>query len=38
LEVAGRHGATVHAPAMAFEDVGIQAVIGDPSGAVIGVW
>jgi predicted enzyme related to lactoylglutathione lyase len=38
LEVAGRHGATVHAPAMAIEDLGIQAVIGDPSGAVIGVW
>lgn len=38
LKVAGGHGATVHAPAMAVEDLGIQAVIGDPSGAVIGVW
>lgn len=38
LEVAGGHGATVHAPAMAIEDLGSQAVIGDPSGAVIGIW
>lgn len=38
LKVAGEHGATVHGPAMAIDDLGSQAVIGDPSGAVIGIW
>ena len=38
LKVAGGHGATVRAPATAIEDLGSQAVIGDPSGAVIGIW
>ena len=38
LRVAGGHGATVHAPAMAIEDLGTQAVIADPSGVVIGIW
>jgi predicted enzyme related to lactoylglutathione lyase len=38
LELAGERGATVHAPAMAIEDLGSQAVIGDPSGAMIGIW
>lgn len=38
LKAAAEHGATVHAPAMAVDDLGSQAVIGDPSGAVMGIW
>ncbi len=38
LQLAGEHGATVRAPAMAVGNLGSQAVIADPSGAVIGIW
>lgn len=38
LRVATEHGATVQTPAMAVDDLGVQAVIIDPSGLVIGVW
>jgi predicted enzyme related to lactoylglutathione lyase len=38
LSLATEQGATVQAPAMAIDDLGIQAVITDPQGLVIGVW
>ncbi len=38
LRLATEQGATVQAPAMAVDDLGVQAVITDPQGLVIGVW
>jgi len=38
LKLATAHGATVHSPAMAIDDLGSQAVIADPAGAVTGIW
>ena len=38
LKLASENGATVHAPAMQVDDLGTQAVISDPAGAVIGIW
>jgi uncharacterized protein len=38
LKLAAAHGATVHLPAMAIDDLGVQAVIADPEGAVTGIW
>ena len=38
LELAAAHGATVDLPAMAIDDLGSQAVIADPAGAVTGIW
>lgn len=35
-EGATAHGATTHVPAMAIDDLGIQAVIADPAGAITG--
>ena len=38
LELAAAHGATARLPAMAIDDLGSQAVIADPAGAVTGIW
>jgi predicted enzyme related to lactoylglutathione lyase len=38
LKLAGEAGASVQSPAMAVDDLGVQAVITDPQGLVIGVW
>ena len=38
LKLATGHGAPVHLPAMAIDDLGSQAVIADPAGAVTGIW
>lgn len=38
LKVATERGATVLAPAMPVDDLGVQAVITDPQGLVVGVW
>lgn len=38
LKLAAEHGATVQAPAMPVDDLGVQAVIGDPQGRPIGIW
>ena len=38
LKLATSHGATVHLPAMPIDDLGSQAVIADPAGAVTGIW
>jgi uncharacterized protein len=38
LKLAAAHGATVDLPAMAIDDLGSQAVISDPAGAVTGIW
>jgi uncharacterized protein len=38
LKLATAHGATVHLPAMPIDDLGSQAVIADPAGAVTGIW
>lgn len=38
LKLATEHGATVRAPAMPVADLGVQAVITDPQGLVVGVW
>jgi len=38
LKLATEHGATVRQPAMAIDDLGRQAVITDPAGAVTGIW
>jgi hypothetical protein len=38
LKLATGHGATVHLPAMVIDDLGSQAVIADPAGAVTGIW
>lgn len=38
LELAAAHGATVDRPATPIDDLGSQAVIADPAGAVTGVW
>jgi len=38
LKLATEHGATVHAAAMPVADLGVQAVIADPQGAVVGMW
>lgn len=38
LELAAARGATVHLPAMAIGDLGSQAVIVDPAGALTGIW
>jgi predicted enzyme related to lactoylglutathione lyase len=38
LEVAVAHGAKVQVPAMAIDDLGSQAIIVDPAGAVTGIW
>ena len=38
LKLAGEHGATINSPAMAVDNLGSQAVIADPSDAVIGIW
>jgi uncharacterized protein len=38
LKLAAEHGATVVAPALPVSDLGFQAVIVDPQGAVVGMW
>ena len=38
LQLAAEHGATLRQPAVAIGDLGQQAVITDPAGAVTGVW
>ncbi len=38
LAAATAHGGQVHVPAMAVDDLGIMAFIGDPGGAGIGLW
>jgi len=38
LKLATEHGATVHAAATPVADLGVQAVISDPQGAVVGIW
>jgi len=38
LKLATELGAAVQAPALAVDDLGVQAVITDPQGLVIGVW
>jgi uncharacterized protein len=38
LKLATEHGATVRAPAMPVDDLGVQAVLSDPQGRAIGVW
>jgi predicted enzyme related to lactoylglutathione lyase len=38
LKLATEHGATVQAPAMTVDDLGVQAVLTDPQGLVTGVW
>jgi len=38
LEAAGTEGAQIVAPAMAVADLGSQAVLVDPTGAVVGAW
>ena len=38
LHLAAAHGATLHLPAMTIDDLGSQAVIADPAGAVTGIW
>jgi hypothetical protein len=38
LKLAPAHRATVDLPAMAIDDLGSQAVISDPAGAVTGIW
>lgn len=38
LELASAHGAAVQVPATAIDDLGSQAVITDPAGAVTGIW
>lgn len=38
LNLATAHGATVRLPATAIDDLGNQAVIADPAGAVTGIW
>ncbi len=38
LQLAAAPGATVQFPAMAIDDLGVQAVIADPAGAVTGIW
>ena len=37
LPLAAAHGATVQLPAMAIDDLGVQAVIADPAGAGTGI-
>ncbi len=38
LHLAAAHGAAVQLPAMAIDDLGVQAVIAGPAGAVAGIW
>jgi predicted enzyme related to lactoylglutathione lyase len=38
LKLATEQGATVQAPAMPVDDLGIQAVISDPQGRAVGIW
>ena len=38
VELAGAHGAEVMAPVMPVADLGIQAVLTDPTGATVGAW
>lgn len=38
LKLAAEKGATLRQPAMAIDDLGHQAVIADPAGAVTGIW
>lgn len=38
IEVAEGEGAQIHVPSMPVADLGIQAVLADPTGATIGVW
>lgn len=38
LELAVDSGAEIHAGAMPVADLGVQAVLGDPAGAVFGLW
>ena len=38
LELAAAHGAAVHLPAMPAGDLGSQAMIAGPAGAVTGIW
>jgi predicted enzyme related to lactoylglutathione lyase len=38
LKSAHAAGASVRAPAMAVDDLGVQAVLADPTGAVFGLW
>jgi len=38
LHLAAAHGAAMHLPAMPIDDLGFQAVIADPAGAVTGIW
>ena len=38
LDAAVAHGAQIYTPAMTVGDLGIQSVLGDPTGAAVGVW
>ncbi|MGC9155570.1 MAG: VOC family protein, partial [Ferrimicrobium sp.] len=38
LELASAFGGKVHLPAISVDDLGIQAVVADPAGAVTGIW
>lgn len=38
LELVSALGGTVHLPAISVDDLGIQAVVTDPAGAVTGIW
>lgn len=38
LKLATEAGATVHAPAMPVDDLGVQAVIADAQGRAVGIW